>query len=102
MGFHDPNAPGHNLSGDEIKAQKSRAHANGAPETAKHADKFKKIQAECMVAAGLKPEPGANNDGVSPKPVKIALRSTGKLVSMPWDLAVQRIYGGHAIGPVYE
>lgn len=92
----------HNLSHKEIDAQREQRHGWDVP-PAKHADRFKEVQAACLRAAGH-PDPDNKTefmsfDGVKLAPVKITMAATGKVVTVPWDTAVQRIMGGQASGP---
>lgn len=97
MGTHYPEGDGHNVSSAEIAINRESRHGGDVP-PAQHADRFKEVQAACLAAAGH-PDPNTqllSFDGVKLKPVKIAIKSTGKVVEVPWDTAVQRIYGGQA------
>jgi hypothetical protein len=52
------------------------------------------IQEAVLEAAGL--HPGCDNTGITPRPVPIQMKTTGKTISVNWDVALQRILTGAA------
>lgn len=64
-----------------------------------HNDKFREVQRSCKLAAGLVEVEDNRFEfvGNTPaKPVKIQIKSTGKVVTVDHDLAIQRIMSGVA------
>lgn len=55
---------------------------------------FEATQAAVLEKAGI--TPGADNSRVAPSPVQIRLVSTGKVIAVDWQIALQRVLGGHA------
>lgn len=91
----------HNLSSAEIDSQRAQRSSAHAPANISASEQFRMIQTACLRAAGHPcPENESNRpsfDGVKLSGVKIRITSTGKVVVVPWDTAVQRILGGHAV-----
>jgi hypothetical protein len=78
-----------------------RNWANGVPEPAKIDTNFAAVQAAVFAKAGLTVPNSAqfsnsSLDNQNAVPVKIRVRSTGTVISVHHDVAIQKVVGGHA------